>query len=404
MNSEKTLYQLLDLSEDASPDQVKKRYRELARRYHPDRNRDRPECHEIFLRISQAYEVLSDPGKRAGYDLQLRDMARRQAEWRAGSFGSAPAASKARVQANGPPQAGAAAGAPASGAARRAAEQRRQTSARLMEEARQAYARGHLREAQRRCEEVLQLIRSGAAHELLGDIGRRQHRFEDALSHYTIAAQMLPANGLIMAKLNQVEARLSGRAPRRGGGAPPNVPRAVPARKRAAYRLTVGSLGLALVLFFMIWWPRLPDTPRFDWQLVNEWTFTQLSFMALDGFLLGLVMAAAVLIRPMDQELFYASIGSPRRSAPLGLLLTIFGAVFLPLAIAVYLTVAWVQESLSVSVILVLGASVALAFGFGMVCPHEAQMQTLLFGGNVIFISLLLGWFIGDLFRPNWAL
>jgi hypothetical protein len=31
-------------------------------------------------------------------------------------------------------------------------------------------------------------------------------------------------------------------------------------------------------------------------------------------------------------------------------------------------------------------------------------MQTLLFGGNFVWLSLLLGWFVGDLFRPNWAL
>jgi len=61
------LYALLGVARDADGDTIKKAYRRLARQLHPDVNPD-PATQERFKEISQAYEVLSDPQKRAAYD------------------------------------------------------------------------------------------------------------------------------------------------------------------------------------------------------------------------------------------------------------------------------------------------------------------------------------------------
>ena len=61
------LYDLLGVARDADADAIKKAYRRLARQYHPDVNPD-PEAQEQFKEVSRAYEVLSDPQKRAAYD------------------------------------------------------------------------------------------------------------------------------------------------------------------------------------------------------------------------------------------------------------------------------------------------------------------------------------------------
>jgi molecular chaperone DnaJ len=61
-------YKALGVDKKAGADDIKKAYRKLARRYHPDRNPDDKAAEERFKEISQAYDVLGDPDKRKQYD------------------------------------------------------------------------------------------------------------------------------------------------------------------------------------------------------------------------------------------------------------------------------------------------------------------------------------------------
>ena len=61
-------YDLLNVSRSASAEEIKKSYRKLAMKYHPDRNPDDKSAEQKFKEITKAYEVLSDPQKKAAYD------------------------------------------------------------------------------------------------------------------------------------------------------------------------------------------------------------------------------------------------------------------------------------------------------------------------------------------------
>ena len=64
----KNYYTVLGLEKSASADQIKKAYRKLALKYHPDKNPGDKAAEERFKEITEAYAVLSDPEKRRVYD------------------------------------------------------------------------------------------------------------------------------------------------------------------------------------------------------------------------------------------------------------------------------------------------------------------------------------------------
>ncbi len=79
-------YQLLDLRSNATAAEIKKKFRELAKQYHPDRNPGNGDAEECFKLINEAYEHLRDPDKRAEYDrylnrLQHKEEPRRAHAW-----------------------------------------------------------------------------------------------------------------------------------------------------------------------------------------------------------------------------------------------------------------------------------------------------------------------------------
>ena len=66
--NKRNYYEVLGVSKDASVDEIKKAYRKLAMKYHPDRNQDDKNAEEMFKEAAEAYEVLSDDKKRTQYD------------------------------------------------------------------------------------------------------------------------------------------------------------------------------------------------------------------------------------------------------------------------------------------------------------------------------------------------
>ena len=63
------LYEILEIDKNADTNEIKKSYRKLARKWHPDKNNQSEESQEKFKKINEAYAVLSDPQKRRQYDM-----------------------------------------------------------------------------------------------------------------------------------------------------------------------------------------------------------------------------------------------------------------------------------------------------------------------------------------------
>ena len=86
MTSSKDYYKILGVNRQAPPEEIKTKFRKLALEYHPDRNRD-PSAQEKFKEINSAYQVLSDPQKRAQYD-RFGDVGIGSGRWNSGFEGS----------------------------------------------------------------------------------------------------------------------------------------------------------------------------------------------------------------------------------------------------------------------------------------------------------------------------
>lgn len=74
----KDYYKILGVSRDASQDEIRKKYRKLAAKFHPDKNPDNPKAEDKFKEIGEAYEVLKDTEKRKLYDKVGSDWKRYQ--------------------------------------------------------------------------------------------------------------------------------------------------------------------------------------------------------------------------------------------------------------------------------------------------------------------------------------
>ncbi len=66
--AKKDYYEVLGVNRDASEEDIKKSYRKLAMKWHPDRNPDNPKAEDHFKEAKEAYEILTDAQKRAAYD------------------------------------------------------------------------------------------------------------------------------------------------------------------------------------------------------------------------------------------------------------------------------------------------------------------------------------------------
>ncbi|BDI33797.1 hypothetical protein CCAX7_58480 [Capsulimonas corticalis] len=196
MNLQRNYYEVLGLPPSASTSEIKNKYRELAKKFHPDLTQDKVLGQRIFAQINQAYRVLGDTERRSQYDATLvpeRGM---------------PAGSTSGVQATTQPQAATAAPPPQAARPAQApiSPQMEAEVQRLLGEAEMAMMGGKAKDARSICETILGMQPDNAkALGLLGDVYAQQGDPQRAIETYRKALQY-GASPMIQSKLSRLTA------------------------------------------------------------------------------------------------------------------------------------------------------------------------------------------------------
>ncbi|MHB1458281.1 MAG: J domain-containing protein [Armatimonadota bacterium] len=387
MPAKKTHYQILGVSRLSTADQIKRRYRFLARKYHPDVAEDKEAASRIFIEISDAYQTLSDPDKRIIYDASLdKDFLNYQSRVHTASR-SGTSTQNQRTQYNTTytrnddiPTANPA-----------------EEVLKKVREAESAFIAHQFKVAISAAKQAIRLDRRNAkAHIILGDVYRIQGLDEQAVAMYTVALQLDPRNIDVQTKLDRL---MRNQMDSYGYNT---------SDKPSVYLTIALVLGWILVFAALMYIKYVPGTPipwlKDNLKFIDNWSSNLIISLFAIGILVGFLLSLHNKINPLDEELFFQGIktpGAPAASYPIGLVLLIFNVINFYLAAAIYIVIGLAQDSISKSVFSALSAVVGCVVFCAILYPIGAS-QVLLFGGNVVFPGLLLGWMIGDMFRPAW--
>jgi curved DNA-binding protein CbpA len=369
MRPQRSYYEILGLPRTASTAQIKKRYRELARKYHPDVAGNIPAGAKTFVEITEAYKTLTDPGKRRSYDAALIDTTRTV---RPGSY---------RVQ---------------PGAQTRPRQAPTSQVRKLVSDAEFAVIRRRLNQAAELCKEAIKLDpKCAPAHAILGDIYRLRRLYDHAINEYNYAIQFDPSDRESQAKLEKLLAR----------SRPITYSWETPEGKLSneAIILNIIGWGMAFFLLFLIYiYPGRPISGLAGLRIpfLEHWTWNLIGLMFGDGVLIGFLLGANGLADHPDDELIFEPIGRGWSIIPTGILLLVFPPFFFIGAAAVYLLIGFAQGSISKSVLRVFAATMTIVLIAALMYPLD-RMSVVLFGGNVVFVGALAGWYLGAILRPE---
>ena len=360
--SGKTHYEILGITESATLDDVKGAYRKLALRLHPDTSDD-PKTTEIFMRVSEAYQVLSDAERRANYDIALDYQRRSRQEAEAKTIPHAPTSEQQSRRPNRAPD----------------------ISARIAEAA-GLFAQGKYDRAEIVAKGILRMdSRVAMPHAILGDISRTRGDIRGALEHYSYAIQHEPGNQTYQRRYEQIflqvgEIDLHGRVNKKEVSTSPLW---------VVSLLSAGSMAYVAIA---------RESPIFpDLQLISAWTVGLVVMMFLSGVMFG---AALSITQTVDRWESVAR-GSAGRLSPVAALGLVAIVNFWASGL-LYVFLGLLQNSFTYSVSRLLTVVAILAASFALMSnlsPTLLWPQTLLWGGNVIYLGALCGWAVADAFR-----
>ncbi|MDO8682486.1 MAG: DnaJ domain-containing protein [Armatimonadota bacterium] len=386
MRSQRDYYEILGVPSTATMAEIKHRYRELARKFHPDVVKDKAFGHRAFAQITEAYGVLSDPDKRRDYDAA-----------RASSTSPRPASETRRPSA-GSSQTRAPDARPPSPPTGRPAD-----PGRLVRDAEFAFISGRLGAATNLCRQAIRQNQSNArAHAILGDIYRIQGKKEQAIIEYGYAVQFNPSDHNSQAKLEKLlrpkgsPRRPSAQSNRSRRGSSVDYSEEIRSARNTANMI---GWGLAFFLLFLInVYPGIPiEGLKIILPVISMWSWNMVALLALDAALVGFLLGVNRVISHPDDELMFLYI--PGTMIPIGFPLLLFSTVFFYAAAGLSTLLSLLQGYFSKSLAIVF-AAVMLITLLASLMYEPGRASVVLFGGNIAFPAMVIGWYIGSLFGP----
>ncbi len=363
-------YETLGVKRGCSPDEIKSAYRKLVLRHHPDRSKD-PKSAEIFLRVTEANGVLSDPIRRREYDRQLSMEAQRQSQ---AAKPSTSGTQKTTIKA--PP------------APRPKTETRKhETIAVELTRLVQLFSRGRLVETEEMARSLMKRApKEAIPYGIMGDILRSRGNLVEAAKMYAYAAQFDPRNPIyqrrheeLISAANVTKSTINVATDRDANVAPVII------------AAIVGLLGgIYLVLS-----RELPISAQMPF--VSTFTVGLVGVLFFTGIATGASLAAGGWLDRYEATTTNA-LGKRSPTVVLGYvaILNFWAAGLL------YLFLGLAQRAFNYSTSRVVGAVMiwTLLFSACAFASYSTNaLQVLLWGGNVVYAGSLLGWMVADAFR-----
>jgi curved DNA-binding protein CbpA len=383
-------YKILGAPVDADAAEIRRAFRRRVREVHPDVAVDKAGANEAFLRLQDAYAVLSDPSRRTSYDLQrsnLRSRAREAAGARPGGYAPPHGPRPTAPGGSGPAGAGGARWDP----------NRKLTAAELMERAMRDMLAGKYQSARADLSEALAyepynpdaLVMMGRLYESIGRPKEWIRVLEEGL-------RKNPGQAALRLALN--EARKA-ETRHRDIATWTDDQRE---QRRSAYR-AFGITTAALAFGWGMLWKEtgvvsLLGLGGAPWQLLLG--------ALICALMSGWTMAASGYIEPLDDELFFSDLhGRPVRRGyssdergPIGLAVPFLALINYFVAVVVMAGLMWSRGALSRSLLTVCGAALGLAVAM-VVVAHSYRSGIVFWCPGWLLAAMFVGWVVGDIFR-----
>lgn len=377
MPSKKTYYEILGVPRSATLEVIKRRYRQLARKHHPDVAEDKSAAQAAFIEIKEAYEALTDPARRVAYDALLN----RNAFNSAAGISENYAGTEQRAERRSTTE---------------SAQARREAARRYIADARIAFVHKRYASAVKACREAQRLDPKNAeACIILGDVYQAQGRIEEAVTAYAAAAHLSPSDKSVRDRLGNLS-----QARRRDREAEDRRQKLL----KSGYGLIAGAV--IIFLFGLLAISKNPPAPWFaeSIKVIDKWSTLLVIVLLVDGALIGMLMSINGNINRMDNELIYSageSGGLGSGTSPVILFVLSASLFNFYLAVGLYLVIGLAEENFSKSLLKVFGAVFIFVLLVSIIYwPGREQVIT--FGGNLVLPAMVFGWVIGDVLKPSW--